>query len=386
MRTAMRWFVLGVLFASMAQAALAGTVIGKVGRTCFPTTYSPPGFNLDVYGNWIENIDRVTAPAGVTVSIVAKRNGAQNNTGPYAGKGDVTLRIGTSNATPGEKTINLINDPDLGLGGETFSFTITVLAAPTVTSVDVPSPAEPFNEIVVTLTGTGLQGAVDPAVGAIVVDNLVPLITLGGNATVTSVRVLSSSATSLQARIFFSAKIQDVTVALTFKSNTTCSPLGKDISPSGFTKQVRTKCTNVKNYVRSITFPTGSTIDKNSTATINVNLLFRAPSTTLTTGITVGKTGSTSTTSNRRVFFKFQPDNAISRPDGTAFPKDSQGLSFVDANPGDDLVPIGIKVVNCGGGQPGTSNAVSIQTWMQNPLTNLPPEFIEQRFFARCTQ
>lgn len=386
MRTAMRWFVLGVLFASMAQAALAGTVIGKVGRTCFPTTYSPPGFNLDVYGNWIENIDRVTAPAGVTVSIVAKRNGAQNNTGPYAGKGDVTLRVGTSNASPGEKTINLINDPDLGLGGETFSFTITVLASPTVTSVDVPTPATPFNEMVVTLTGTGLQGAVDPAAGIIVVDNLVPLITLGGNASVTSVRVLSSSATSIQAKIFFSAMIQDANVALTFKSNTTCSPLGKDISPSGFTKQLRTKCTNVKNYVKSITFPTGSTIDKNSTGTINVNLLFRAPSTSLSTGISVGKTGTPSNINNARVFIKFVPDNAFRKPDGSPFPKDSEGFIIFTANAGDDVVPVAIKVVDCLGGQVGSTNSVSIQTWMQNQHTSLPPEFVQQSFLVRCTQ
>jgi len=386
MKTTIRWFVLALMCGVMWHAGVAGTVIGKIGKTCFPTTYAPPGFNLDVYGNWIENIDRVTAPAGVTVSIVAKRNGAQNNTGPFAGKGDVTLRIGTSNATPGDKTINLINDPDLGLGGETFSFTITVVASPTVTSVDVPSPAVPFKDITVTLHGTGFEGAADPAAGTIVIDNLIPFITVGGTASVSGVRVLSSTPTSLQAKILFSALIQEATVEMTLKSNTTCSPLGATISPSGFKTRVHVNSTNILNYVESFAFPNGSTFDKNSIGTINLNLLFPAPT---SSGIKL-KTGALLrvpvASDNAKIFFKFVPDNAFRRPDGTEFPKDAEGFILATANPGDDVVAITFKVIDCLGGQAGQSNVVKIQTWMHNKHTSLPPEFVERSFSVRCIQ
>jgi hypothetical protein len=387
MSRTMRWFILGLIVSSMVHVGVAGTVLGTIGKTCFATTNDAPGFNLDVYGDWIENIDRVTAPTGVTVTIVAKRNGAQNNTGPYAGRGDVTLRITTSNATPGEKTIKLIDDPNLGIGGTTFSFTITVLPFPSVTSVDVPSPADPFKEITVTLHGIGLDGAADPAAGKIVIDNLVPFITVGGTATVSDVRVLSSSATSLQAKIFFSALIQDATVELTLKSTTDCSSLGRTISTAnGFKTKVRVKSTNLKNYVESFVFPTGSTIDKNSIGTINLNLLFAAPSssgTKLKSGLNIP--GLTSA-DNAKVFFKFVPDNAFRRPDGTPFPTISGGFVVVTANAGEDVIPISFKVIDCLGGQAGQTNVVKIQTWMHTTNTNLPPDFVEKTFSVRCIQ
>lgn len=387
MKTAMRWSVLLLVLVTWHTHGVSGTIIGKVGTTCFPTSYNAPGFNLDVYGDWIENIDRVTAPPGVIVSIVAKHNGAQNNTGPHPGKGDVTLRISTDNATPGTKTINLINDPDLGVGGETFSFSITVVASPTVTSVDVPSPAEPFKDITVTLHGTGLDGATDPAAGSIVVDNLIPLITVGGNATVTSVRVLSSSETALQAKIFFSALVQDVTVELVLKSATACSPLGSIVShAAGFKTRVRVKSTNVKNYVQSIDFPTGNLFDKNSIGTINVNLLFAAQASGLIRlrgGLTMRTLVSND---NAKVFFKFVPANAFTRPDGTPFQTDAAGFSTLTAATGDDIVPITFKVVDCLGARVGQPVSVKIQTWMHNVNTNQPPEFIEQTFNVRCAQ
>ena len=389
MNTTVRWFTLGLMCICIWQFGVAGTVLGTIGKTCYPPTYSPPGFNLDVYGNWIENIDRVTAPAGVTVSIVAKRNGFQNDRGPYAGKGDVTLKVGTSNATPGNKTINLINDPDFGVGGETFSFTITVVALPTVTSVNVPTPADPFQDITVTLNGTGLQGAVDPAFGVIVIDNLVPFITVGGNASVSSVRVLSSSATSLQAKILFTALIQDATVEITLKSTTSCSPLGSAITPSNFKTRVRVRSSNIKNYVESFSFPQGSTFDKNSVGTININLLFAAPTSAgirLKNQLQIPFLSGSGSTENSKVFVKFVPANAFAKPDGTPFSTNSQGFIELRANPGEDIVPVTFKVIDCLGGQPGQTNSVTIQTCMHTMNTNLPPNFVAQTFSVRCIQ
>ncbi len=390
MNTTTRWFALALLVGLVWETSMAGTVIGTVGKTCYPPTFAQSNTALlDVGGDWIENIDRVTSPAGVSVTIVAKYNGSQGNPRNFGGKGMVTLKIGTSNASPGTKTINLINDPDLGVGGETFSFTITVAALPTVTSVDVPTPADAFQDITVTLTGTGLQGAVDPASGAIVIDNLVPFITIGGTATVSSVRVLNSSETSLQAKIIFSALIQDATVELTLKSNAACSPLSNTISPGGFKKKVRVKSSNVKNYVESFVFPQGSTFDRNSIGTINLNLLFAAPTNTQTrtrTGALITITGPTNATQNSTVFYKFVPSNAFTRPDGTPFPTITGGFIQVKANPGEDVIPISFKVVDCLGGQPGQVNTVKIQTWMHTTNTNLPPSFVEKTFSVRCIQ
>jgi hypothetical protein len=392
MRTTMRCFTLTLVIGLICQSGIAGTVLGTSGQTCYPRTFTNRSAtnSISVFGDWIENIDRATAPAGVTVTIAGKFNGAQNNSGQFAGKGKVLLDISTNNATPGTKTISLIDDPNLGLGGTTFTFTITVVASPTVTSVDAPSPADPFKEITVTLNGTGLQEAVDPAAGVIVIDNLVPFITVGGTATVSSVRVLSSSSTSLQAKILFSALIQDATVELSLRSTDKCVPLGVLPSPVTnfvpFKTRVRVKSSNVKNFVESFAFPTGSTIDKNSIGTINLNLLFAAPSSSgskLKNGLYVP--GLTSA-DNAKVFFKFVPDNAFRRPDGTPFPTISGGFVVVTANAGEDVIPISFKVIDCLGGQAGQTNVVKIQTWMHTTNTNLPPSFVEKTFNVRCIQ
>jgi hypothetical protein len=397
MKSMMRVFSLALVIGVAGQCAVAGTVLGTEGKKCYPTTYSTNASvgSMSVYGNWIENIDRATTTAsGVTVSIISKQNGFQNNRGSFAGKGKVTLRINTNNASAGNKTINLINDPDLGGGGETFTFTITVVSGTTVTSVDVPTLADPFKEITVTLNGTGLQEAQDPANGRIIIDNLVPLVTVGGNASVSSVRVLSSSATSLRAKIFFTAFVQDATVELTITSNNDCAPL----KVSGLLrKNVRVRSTNIKNFVESVTFPNGNTFDKNSTGTLHINLLFPAPGaggtsvrgglkrprTTISTDLLQGLTGNA--LANSRVFFKFVPGNAFEAvANGTPF--SATGFNEVRANAGEDVIPITFKVVDCLGGQTGQTNAVKIQMWMQSTNSNVPPIFVEQTFNVRCTQ
>ncbi len=278
------------------------------------------------------------------------------------------------------------------MGGETFSFTITILAPPTVTGVESPTPSAPFNNITVTLRGTGLQNAKDPASGVIVQDNQIPLITVGGNASVSSVRVLSSNATSLQAQIFFTALVQDATVELSLSSTVPCVPLNElprvsaDFVP--FKTRVHVTSSNVKNFVKAITFPNGNTIDKNSIGTINIELLFSAPADGGSSIRLAGgnfKVGTLAQSGNRTVFFKLVPANAFtSVPNGT--PINATGLTRIDANVGDNVVPITFKVVDCLGGQAGTTNQVKIQTWMHNTNTTLPPEFLEQTFRVRCTQ
>ncbi len=395
MNTTMRRVAFVVALGLLWQCAKAGTVIGLSGITCYPPTSSAPSgtVTLKVYGDWIENIDRATSPTGVTVTIVAKYNGAQNNTPPHAGRGRVDLRISTSNASPGNKEIQLINDPDFGLGGETFKFTISVVALPTVTNVSVPQPSDPFKEITITFTGTGLQGADDPARGVIVRDDLVPFITIGGDAQLSSVRVLSSSPTSLQAKLFFSAMVQDVTVDLTFRDiNNYCNPLGTYvIGGDGLKQRVRVRSSNIKNYVSEITFPDGNTFTTNSIATIHIKLLFPAPGgSTRTYSFTVGGRRYTgllpdfaNTLDNSRVFFRLVPANAFEGvPGGT--PYSQTGFNEVRANAGEDIIPITVKVIDCLGGRPGATNVVKIETWMHTTNSSLPPNFVEKTFRVRC--
>ena len=403
MNTTIRWFTLALVIGLVWQPGRAGTVIGTTGTKCYPTNYSNAA-TISVYGDWIENIDRATTNAtGVTITILEKLNGLQNNSGQFAGKGKVTLKIKTNNASPGNKTITLTDDPGPLNPGNTFTITITIVGTVTVTSVDAPTPADPFKEITVTLNGSGFQEPVDPAQGKIVVDNLIPLVTVGGNATVTSVRILNSSPTSLQAKIFFSALVQDVTVELTLRSLNECVPLGIVLP---FKKTVRVKSTNIKNYVESITFPNGNAFDKNSIGTIYINLLFPAPGGGASSGASLGtiSTGPlkrppggivynpdviqnlyVNALTNSRVFFKFVPANAfVGVPNGT--PINATGFNEVRANAGEDIIPITFKVADCLGGQPGQLNSVKIQTWMHTTNTNLPPSFVEQTFSVRCTQ
>jgi hypothetical protein len=346
-----------------------------------------------VYGDWIENIDRVTTNAsGVTVTILGKFNGAQNNSGQFAGKGRVDLNIKTSNATPGTATINLINDPDFGIGGETFTTSINIIPPPTVSSVDAPSPSDPFNTITVTLHGTGLKNAKDPASGTIVVDNLIPFITVGGNASVSTVRVLNSSETSLQAQISFTALIQDATVELSLKSDDGCVPLGVKPMPLTnsvpFKTRVRVKSSNVKNYVKAVTFPFGNTFDKNSIATIQVQLLFPAPAdggTSINLAGRIVAVPRLPNHENRRIFFKLVPGTvADTVQNGT--PIKTNDFTPLEANVGDDIIPITFKVDDCGGGTPGQTNVVKIQIWMHNTNTTQPPDFVEKTFLVRCVQ
>ena len=370
-----------LLLAVLSMPTIAGTILGTSGQKVYPqTTTSSLTSTMAVYGDWIETIgSATTSSSGVSISIIDKFNGAQNTTAPYAGRGKVTLKITTNGATAGIKTILLRG----GIFGEA-SFTITVVPSPTVTNVALPSTADPFKEIVVTLTGTGLQNAIDPADGKIVKDNLVNYITVGGDVLVSSVRVLSSSEHTLQFKVFFSGFVQDVTVDLSFRT------AGNVNVPllNGLKRRIRMKSANVRNYVRSITFPNGNTFDKNSIATVRLNLLFPAPSDgvgtvtiggrSITTGLSVGNT-------NRKVYLKLVPGNAfVAVQNGT--PINANGITTVLANPGDDVITLTFKVADCLGGMPGTVNTVKIQTWMHTTNTNLPPNFIEQSFGVRCTQ
>ncbi len=394
MRATTLWIVLMFVLALGARQSTAGTVAGVKGQKCYPTDFhnytSQPC--LSVYGDWIENIDRATTAAdGVTVTILGKYNGLQNNTGSFAGKGRVDLNIKITNGHSGNKTIKLIDDPFVGFGGNTYEFTITEVDPPTVTSVDVPAPADPFNSITVTLHGTGLQDARDPASGTIVQDNLIPLVTVGGSASVSSVRVLSSSSSSLQAQIFFTALVQDATVELALKSENECVPLGVLPKPTTnfvpFKKRVHVRSANIRNYVTSITFPNGSTIDKNSIGTLQIHLLFPAPG----GGRIVHFQGTEFTLASRLpnensvVSIKFVPANIFQAvPNGT--PINATGFTVLTVPQGDNVVPVTFKITDCLGGQPGTTNTVKIQTWMHNTNTTLPPDFVEQTFQVRCTQ
>jgi hypothetical protein len=349
---------------------------------------------MSVWGDWIETIDRATVSgSGVSVTIAAKYNGLQNQSEPFKGRGKVTLSFVTSNAAAGNRTVTLSG----GVFGSA-SFTLTILASPSVTSVDVPAPPDPFKDIVVTLHGTGLQNATDRlARGVIINDNLVPLITVGGPASVSSVRVLSSSNTSLQAQIFFSALIQDATVKLSLRSDQECVPL----HAITFNKTVRVKSTNVKNYVKSITFPSGDTFNKNDIATININLLFPAPgsasggslSTIPSGGLRPGSYApeliqalALNRHDNSRVWIELSPsDLPAQNVPGTTNIKPT-GKTELLANAGDNIIPIKFKVSTCLGGQPGQTNVVYIRTWMHNPNTTLPPDYVEQSFKVRCIQ
>ncbi|MEW6510737.1 MAG: hypothetical protein AB1428_07220 [Bacteroidota bacterium] len=379
----------------LAQSAAAGTILGITGMTSYPVSYSTSSSStISVYGDWIETIGSATTTSpGVSVGITAKYNGLQNQTEPFKGRGKVALWIVTNNATPGNKTIKLSG----GIFGDA-TFTITVQPLPTVTNVNVPTPAEPFKEIIVTFTGTGLQDAADPASGTIVQDNLIPLVTVGGNVMVSSVRVLNSTNTSLQAKVFFNGFVQDATVELRFRTTSKNVPL-----INGLKRRVQAKSSNIKNYVKSITFPNGMTFDKNSIATINLNLLFPAPGgvggTAASAPTTTARVRSGATVppalaesiqrlaanalANSRVYFKLVPANAFEAvPNGTPF--NPNGFSEVRANSGDDIIPLSFKVIDCLGGRPGQSNVVKIQTWMHSTNTSLAPNFIEATFNVRC--
>jgi hypothetical protein len=187
-------------------------------------------------------------------------------------------------------------------------------------------------------------------------------------------------------KISFTALIQDATVELTLRNTTADSPLGPNISPAGFKTRVRTRSSNLRNYIESFDFPPGNTIAKNSIGTINLNLLFAAPaggSIRLKNGFRIPFLGSSD---NAKVFYKFVPATAFTRPDGTPFPTDGAGFITVTANAGDDIIPISFKVVDCLGGQAGQTNVVKIQTWMHSTNTNLPPDFVEKTFNVRCIQ
>jgi hypothetical protein len=379
----------------LQSSALGGTVLGKSGKVCYSRGHD--GGTLNVYGDWIETIDRATTSApGVSITIQQKLNGLQNQSDPFKGKGMVRLRISVSNATAGNKQITLSG----GVFGNA-TVPITVEDLPSISNVNVPVPSNPFGDITVTFTGSGLQNAQDPAFGQIVNDNLVPFITVGGDASVTSVRVLSSTNTQLQARVFFSALVQDVTVHLRFRSLEVCTPLFA--GGAGIERDVRVKSSNVKNFVSAITFPNGSSFQKNSIGTINLNLLFPAPggaSSASTSGsiVRVGNvTGSLKTKNqllaqlaaqaldNSRVFIKFVPTNAFaSVPGGTQI--NPSGFTEVRANAGEDIIPITFKVVDCLGGQPGQANTVKIQTWMHTTNSSLPPDFVEHTFSVVCIQ
>jgi len=88
---------------------------------------------------------------------------------------------------------------------------------------------------------------------------------------------------------------------------------------------------------------------------------------------------------NSRVWIQLIPANAFEAiPGGTAIV--ANGRTELRAAAGDDIIPVTVKIKDCLGGQPGQTNVVKIQTWMHNPNTNQPPDFVEQTFSVRCIQ
>jgi hypothetical protein len=389
-------FVLFLAVWAFPSGTYAGTVLGTDGQTVFLTTESAA--ILRVYGDWIETIGSATCSAsGVSVKIKAKLNGAQNNTNPFKGRGRVDLEIRTSGASAGNKTVKLSG----GIFGNA-NVTITVVAAPQVANVSIPSLPEPFSDVTFTISGSGLQNARDPASATIVRDNLVPFVTVGQDVTVQSLRVLNSSGSTLTLRLFLTGKVQDLTIQTDITGSNIKDPLSKE----HLKRRVRFRSTNTRNYVRAVNFPFGSTFDVGSTGTLQIELLFPAPGSTTAsaTPISAGPLPKISSpisisselrqslaataalsSANSTVFFDLVPRDYFESVQGGT-PLNPNGLTRVTAAAGDNLIPITFKVKKCGGGQPGTLNTVAIKVWMQNTNTNLPPEYLEKTFKVRCIQ
>lgn len=272
-----------------------------------------------------------------------------------------------ANAAPGNRTVTIKSQ----LGSDTF--TITVVQEASISGATLPTFSAPYQSANVTLQGSGLTGLEGVNVEVQQTPDT-PVLDSAGQPiaeAVTGTAVVNTSSAShagLTVNFFKGGQPVQLTqarVKLILRANqyNYCSGFHGD--PSGKLEYAVTLTAPLgPNYVKSITFPYGSTFNVGSLATIQIDLQRQAG----------GSSGEV-------VHWKLLPTSAFEQsPGGTAY--NPQALNSITIPSGNTFAQITIKVKLCPGR--AATNTVKIQTWRINTNTTQPPEFKEAQFYVNC--
>jgi len=247
------------------------------------------------------------------------------------------------------------------------TFRIYVRKKARITSVEVPSPQIWFqNNVDVLLRGEKLSKIRE--VRAVV---LSPVFDVNNNqispASVTATAVINNSASqsSFQTpiRLNFSRRLTQASVRLQlFGDKRKCGAMRAHWSnPLTKTVTIKARPSNA-NFVKSITFPFGSTFGVGDLVTIQLNL---------------NRVSSV----REEVWWKLIPGDAVEQvAGGTAYNRSN--LNKMTIPVGQQSVQVKLGAKQCIGNSTNTS--VKIQTWIENPNVNKPPWFKEKLFHISC--
>jgi hypothetical protein len=296
----------------------------------------------------------------------------------------------TSGAATGNRTVT-INGP--AWNGK---FTIKIAPKAQVTSTEVPEPDISFNDNVdVLLKGQHLGNIA--TVGAGIVSAYDETGTQISNTAVSVTAALQNSVphtdSQVMIRLNFSQQLSEANVKILLRGDPAkCGALRafsnnpppiysqsySQPAPFEYTVNIKAKPSG-QNFVKTITFPYGSSIAVGSIATIQINL--EKPVEPYT-GPPFMSMDGTASSQGAHVLWKLIPADAFEQAAGGS-PYNPNGLNTLIIPGGNEFGQITVQVKNC----PSTrsqSSTVKIQTWRLNQSTNQPPHFKEQQFTINC--
>lgn len=311
--------------------------------------------------NAADHNDVGVSGSGVSAKII-KDHFIAPGEGLGTGQADVELNV-SANATPGERTVTLKHKGCFGCP-KNYTFKIRVLRNGRITSVDVPSPADFFQEVNITFHGENIGSP------------LIVVATANPAGTTASVVSNLSNESTATVRLRFPDLRAEGSATLTL-SEENCSgcPVYLNNNAGDNTKTAVTVSSRA-NFVQSITFPDGNSVTPGSVLTIQVNLAHPA-------GAPLRKRPSVVEIFPRPgpdvLHWQLVPSNVFAAAPGSGISFSPTGLNQVRFNTGDTLVRLRVLLSSVPAGCSQQCTA-KIETRMGNINSDQPPFFKSATF------
>ena len=366
-------FVVSLLVLLQSTAVLADVTRISGGLTCNPQqdcspTSAVPVLQgkttlLNVDGQDVNFADKnnvSVSGSGVSASIV-KDHLVSPKYGVGTGRAEVSLNV-TLDAAAGERTVTLHHNNCIGCP-KTYKFKILIIRDGKINDVDVPSPAEFFQQVDVIFHGQRIGNAGVQLTGF-------------SSSTTAAVTGESNETRAVVRLTFASLRAEANGQILLFDKNCTgaCLIANPLTYYDGLTNIGSTNVAIVgPNAVRDITFPNGNIVRVGSLLTFQINLV-KPARVSSKSPITIGvpKDGET-------VHWQMAPSNVFEAVPGSGTTFTATGLNQVRIPGGDTLVRLTVRVRVAPGGCPQSGCTADIQTRMGNLNTDQPPFFKSAR-------
>jgi hypothetical protein len=369
------FFILSFLTAMFTADARADVTNITGGIICGSSDCSPSGAipvlqgkktTLSVDGQDVNFADKnnVDVSGGGITARITKDYLISPKFGLGTGRVDVEFDIGAE-AAPGERTVTLNHNGCLGCPKK-YKFKILVVRDGKISSVNVPSPTEFFQQVDITFNGQHIGGAG---------------VNLIGFPSGTTAQVIGSQSSETKAvvRLNFSSVRAEASGSVQLFDNACGNKcVIHNEAYDGLTNGLKTDVAIVgPNAVKEIVFPNGSSVTVGSVLTIQINLV--RPVSSVSRGVTASAPGG-SNRDGEVIFWQLVPSNVFEAAPGSGVSFSPTGLNQVRVPVGDTLVRLTVRLKQIPSGCSQSGCSADIQTRTGNINTDQPPFFKAARF------